>query len=313
MEENESRRHLLSVNTCSREKSIAKHAEHFTVLELRGDEQLGIGSEHDLENSRGKNMNSAITSSELVYFTERGSGSPLLLVHGLMVTGEMFEPVIEHFATRHRVIVPDLRGHGRSRELPPPYTAAQLASDLSYLLEHLGIASTAVLGYSQGGAIAQQLFLDHPQKCDHLVLACTYAFNMATTREWIEGHLAPLLIRLLGLRRLASLAVSQSMLQVNQERAHWLADLMANQDRTLMLPAWKETMAFDSRKRLREIKCPTLIVAGSKDRGVPIHHANMLHDGIPGSRLVIIDGADHALIWTHTDEFVGVTDDFLKS
>jgi len=83
---------------------------------------------------------------ELLYFTERGSGPPLLLVHGVMITGEMFEPVIEHFATRHRVILPDLRGHGRSRGLPPPYTAAQLASDLSRLLDHLGIDSTAVLG-----------------------------------------------------------------------------------------------------------------------------------------------------------------------
>jgi pimeloyl-ACP methyl ester carboxylesterase len=110
-----------------------------------------------------------------------------------MVTGEMFEPVIEHLATRHRVIVPDLRGHGRSRGLPPPYTAAQLASDLSRLLDHLGIDSTAVLGYSQGGAIAQQLVLDYPKRCDRLVLACTYAFNMATFRERLEGHLFPLL------------------------------------------------------------------------------------------------------------------------
>ena len=108
-------------------------------------------------------MSSTLTSSDLLYFTERGSGPPLLLVHGLMVTGEMFEPVIGHFATRHRVIVPDLRGHGRSRGLPPPYTAAQLAADLSNLLDHLGIDSTAVLGYSQGGAIAQQLILDYPK------------------------------------------------------------------------------------------------------------------------------------------------------
>jgi pimeloyl-ACP methyl ester carboxylesterase len=106
-----------------------------------------------------------------------------------MVTGDMFEPVIEHLAARHRVIVPDLRGHGRSRRLPPPYTAAQLASDLSHLLDNLGIDSTAVLDYSQGGAIAQQLVLDYPKRCDHLVLACTYAFNMATFREKLEGHL----------------------------------------------------------------------------------------------------------------------------
>jgi pimeloyl-ACP methyl ester carboxylesterase len=256
-------------------------------------------------------MSSVLASSELLYFTERGSGSPLLLVHGLMVTGEMFDPVIEHFAARHRVILPDLRGHGRSRGLPPPYTAAQLASDLAHLLDHLGIDSTAILGYSQGGAIAQQLVLDYPQHCDRLVLACTYAFNMATPREWLEGHLAPLLIRLLGMRRLADLVVSQSMLQVDKERAHWLADLMANQDRKLMLAAWRQTMAFDSRQRLAEIRCPTLVVAGSNDQGVPIHHAKMLHDGIPGSQLVMIEGADHALIWTHTDEFVRVTDEFL--
>ena len=70
-------------------------------------------------------MRSARASSALLYFTEHGSGPPLLLVHGLMVSGEMFEPVIEPLATRHRVIVPDLRGHGRSRELWPPYTVAQ--------------------------------------------------------------------------------------------------------------------------------------------------------------------------------------------
>ncbi len=253
-----------------------------------------------------------MVSSELLYFSERGSGSPLLLVHGLMVTGEMFDPVIEHFATQHRVIVPDLRGHGRSRGLPPPYTAAQLASDLSRLLDHLGIDSTAVLGYSQGGAIAQQLVLDHPKQCDRLVLACTYAFNMATFREWLEGHLAPLLIRLLSLRRFAKL-ISQATKQLNKERANWLAGLIADQDQKLMLTAWRETMAFDSRHRLAEIRCPTLVIAGSNDVGVPIHHAKMLHDGIPSSQLVIIDGADHALIWTHPDEFMRVTDEFLKS
>jgi len=108
-------------------------------------------------------MSSSPGFSQLLSFNEHGSGPPLLLVHGLTVTGEMFNPVIDHLATKHRVIVPDLRGHGRSRHLPPPYTAGQLAADLTLLLDHLGIDPTAVLGYSQGGAIAQQLVLDHPR------------------------------------------------------------------------------------------------------------------------------------------------------
>ncbi len=252
-----------------------------------------------------------MASSELLYFTECGSGPPLLLVHGLMVRGEMFKLVIEPLATRHRVIVPDLRGHGRSRALPPPYTAAQLASDLARLLDHLGLASTAVLGYSQGGAIAQQLVLDHPQRCNHLVLACTYAFNMATFRECLEGHLGPLLVHVLGMRRFAKLVFSQGTKHLSKERADWLAGLIADQDRTLMLTAWREAMMFDSRRRLAEIGCPTLGVAAANDQAVPLHHAQMLHAGIRGSRLVIIDGADHALIWTHSDELVRVTDEFL--
>ncbi len=256
-------------------------------------------------------MKSTLGFSELLYFTDRGSGPPLLLVHGLMVTGEMFEPVIEHFATRHRVIVPDLRGHGRSRGLPPPYTAVQLASDLSRLLDHLGIGSTAVLGYSQGGAITQQLVLDYPKRCDRLVLACTYAFNMATLREKIEGHLFPLLVQVFGMKRMAKIVCSLGAKHLVKERADWLACMMADQDQKLMVSAWREAMVFDSRRRLEEIKCPTLVVAGSKDEAVPMHHAKMLHESIGGSQLVMIDGADHSLIWTHPEELMKVTDQFL--
>jgi 3-oxoadipate enol-lactonase len=228
-----------------------------------------------------------------------------------MVTGEMFDTVVGRLATRHRVIVPDLRGHGRSRGLPPPYTAGRLAADLSMLLDGLGVGPTAVLGYSQGGAITQQLALDFPGRCDRLVLACSYAFNMATPRERLEGHLMPLALRTLGMRRFSRFVVSRAGPQLGTERAGWLAGLMADQDPALMVSAWKGSMSFDSRPRLAEIACPTLIVAAADDRAVPMHHARTLHDGIPGSRLVVVQNAGHALIWTHPDELVRVTEGFL--
>jgi len=228
-----------------------------------------------------------------------------------MVTGEMFEPVIEDFASRHRVIVPDLRGHGRNRALPPPYTAPRVAADLSRLLDHLGIGSAAVLGCSQGGAIAQQLVLDDPARCSRLVLACTYAFNMATLRERIEGHLVPLLINLAGLKLFVKLVRALGMKQVNKERADRVLSLIAGQDDGLMVSAWRAAMAFDSRPRLAEIRCPTLVVAAAKDAAAPLHNAKMLHDGIAGSRLVVIGDADHALLWERPDEFVRVVEEFL--
>ena len=78
-----------------------------------------------------------------------------------------------------------------------------------------------------------------------------------------------------------------------------------------MVSAWKAAMAFDSRRRLAEITSPTLVVAASNDEAVPLHHAKMLHDGITGSRLVIVDGGDHALIWARPGELVRVVDEFL--
>jgi pimeloyl-ACP methyl ester carboxylesterase len=229
-----------------------------------------------------------------------------------MITGEMFEPVLAELATRHRVIVPDLRGHGRSRGLPPPYTVAQLAADLAVLLDHLGVNSAAVLGYSQGGAVAQQFALDHPARCERLLLACTYAFNMGTFRERVEGHLVPLFIQALGMPRFARLILSQGMKQLSAERAAWIIGLIGQQDAALMIQAWRAAMAFDSRSRLAEIGCPTLVVAGGSDAAVPLYHAEQLHRGIQGSELVSVLHADHTFIWTDSAEFTRLTEDFLQ-
>jgi 3-oxoadipate enol-lactonase len=78
-----------------------------------------------------------------------------------------------------------------------------------------------------------------------------------------------------------------------------------------MVTAWKQGMEFDNRRRLGDIRCPTLVIAGSDDQAVPMHHAQLLHHGIAGARFVAIDGAGHTLIWTHPAEFVRVTEEFL--
>ena len=251
-------------------------------------------------------------AADLLAFTEHGAGPPLLLVHGLMISGEMFAPVLDHFAARHRVIVPDLRGHGRSRHLPPPYTVERMAGDLADLLDHLGIDTVDALGYSHGGAVAQQFVLDHPGRCRRLVLACTYAFNMATLREQVEGRIAPALVRALGMPRFARLVMALGVKGLSPERAAWVASLIGSQDTSLMIAAWQAAMAFDGRARLREIACPTLVLAGAADKGVPMHHARQLHEGIARSRLVVVDGADHAMIWADPDRFAREVDAFLE-
>lgn len=254
-----------------------------------------------------------MSATQSLYYLERGSGPPLLLIHGLMVTGQMYEPVLDHLAARYRVIVPDLRGHGQSCSLPPPYTAEQMSVDLGELLDQVGVDTSLVLGYSQGGAVAQQFALDHRERCARLVLACTYAFNMSSLREWLEGHVAPLLVRGLGMERFAKFVFSAGVDGITPQRKEMLSNLIATQDRDSMILAWKAAMAFDSRRRLNEIHCPTLVLAGTQDTAVPLRHAQTLHNGISGSQLVLVDGGGHGLIWTHTEEFMRCVDAFLEA
>jgi pimeloyl-ACP methyl ester carboxylesterase len=212
-------------------------------------------------------MKTDILTPDLLHFTERGSGPPLLLVHGLGMSGEMFEPIVEPLSKRHRLIIPDLRGCGRSRNLPPPYSVKRQAADLAVMLDHLGITSTDALGYSQGGPVVQELALDYPAKACRLVLSNTYAYNMATIKERMEGYVVPLLVRLLGVQLFVKLMISQGLKQIPTERAAWVASLIARTwgeaDAKSIALAWREAMAFDSRARLKEIKCPTLVIAGS--------------------------------------------------
>jgi pimeloyl-ACP methyl ester carboxylesterase len=134
---------------------------------------------------------------------------------------------MEPLARRHWLVIPDLRGCGRSRNLPPPYSVKQQAADLAALLDYLGMASTNALGYSQGGPVVQELALDYPAKVHRLILSNTYAYNMATMKEKMEGHIVPLLVRLLGVRLFVKLMISQGLKQIPKERAAWVADIIA--------------------------------------------------------------------------------------
>jgi 3-oxoadipate enol-lactonase len=249
-----------------------------------------------------------------LFVQESGTGPPLLLIHGLMVSGALYEPVLPALGTHHRLIVPDLRGHGRSGALPGPYSVEQLARDLVQLLDELHVNAADVLGYSQGGAVAQQLARDYPRRVRGLVLGCTYAYNMLSPREQLEGMLSPWLVRILGTRRLGRLAIENGGgRHMAPETADWLGEIIAANDRARMVAAVEAMKAFDSRRWLNQISSPTLVIAGAEDEAVPPAHAQMLAQGIPGAQLRVIDGAGHFLLLTHTDIFVRAVEAFLVS
>lgn len=251
---------------------------------------------------------------ERLFVQQVGAGTPLLLIHGLMVSGKMYQPVLPSLETHYHLIVPDLRGHGRSGALPGPYSVEQLARDLVQVLNDLQIDAADILGYSQGGAVAQQFAHDYPTRVRSLVLACTFGHNMLSLRERLEGMLTLWLVRILGLHRLAKLVSNAGGgSYLPPETVRWFQEILTANNAGRMVAAVEAMKAFDSRPWLHQIACPTLVIAGAEDTAVPSTHAQMLAQGIPGAQLRMIDGAGHYLIWTHTDIFVQIAEAFVAS
>lgn len=248
-----------------------------------------------------------------LFFRRAGHGHALLLIHGLLVNGAMFDSLLPTLTRRHEVIVPDLRGFGRSRRLPGPYGVPRLAADLAALLDALHLETADVLGYSQGGAVAQQFAHAYPGRVRRLVLACTYAHNEASRFEKVEGALMPWALRLLGPRRFMRLGLQVGGIgkTLGTRQARWLADLAGSNTTSRMIPAVQAMRDFDSRPWLASIGSPTLIIAGGADNAVPPHHARMLAGAIPGAQLEVIGGAGHLLLLTHTDQFLRLIEEFL--
>jgi 3-oxoadipate enol-lactonase len=248
----------------------------------------------------------------LLNFMEQGSGSPLVLIHGLMMSHKMFEKVLPVFAEKHRVLCPDLRGHGGSDGLGPPYTIPQLAKDVVDLLDRIGVDGFDLLGYSNGGIVAEYIGATYSQRVRHLVLGCAYAYNRDSLREKIEAAIVPWMIRGLGMKRFSHLMFSH-FAEIGPKLANQMAEIMGSNDKQLMLKAYHEGTFFDARPILSKIEAPTLIIAGGKDDAVPMHHAKELVSGIKGAQLEVLPEGRHTLIWTNPDYVINLTERFLQT
>src|SRR5881227_417069 len=105
-----------------------------------------------------------------LYYETAGTGRPLVLLHGGLGALEMFGPNLAALAKGRQVIAVDLQGHGRTADIDRPLSVALMADDIAALIEHLGLASADVMGYSLGGGVALQTAIRHPEVVRKLVV-----------------------------------------------------------------------------------------------------------------------------------------------
>lgn len=233
----------------------------------------------------------------------RGTGTPLLLLHGFTGRGSAWETHAPAFARTFRVITVDLPGHGRSGTATPDrMTVERTADDLAAILDRTHVAPAHVLGYSLGARIALRLAVAHPEVVRRLVLESPSA-GLATERERATRRAADETLAT-GIERGGIDAfvaewecqpVFASHATLPPARAARLRAMrLANDPRGLaasLRGAGQGAMEplFD---RLAAVTARTLVIAGAlDDQGLP--RAQQVARGIPGARLEIIDNAGH--------------------
>jgi 3-oxoadipate enol-lactonase len=217
----------------------------------------------------------------------------LVLLHALGCDLNVWSAVEPAFASTHRVVAYDLRGHGLSDCGPAECTLADHARDLDALLTQLGITSATLAGISVGGMIALETALRFPTRVRSLVLCATGA-RLGTRESWNERILA---VRERGLEAIADAILARWFAADFATREP--ATFRGHRNRLTRTPAagYLATCVAlreaDLRERLGEIRVPALVLSGEHDVAAPPAIGRALADGLPDARFELIRGTAH--------------------
>lgn len=233
-----------------------------------------------------------------MYYEIHGSGEPLVMLQGLgfelsaMVTAPGKARYLDKFTDRYRVLLFDCRGVGRTDKPDMPYTIDMLAEDAAGLMDALGIKKAHVMGTSMGSQVAQVLAAKYPDRVRSLILVV--GFPRALPLMKAIGYIAT---RIPGVKEM----MTGWMFKQPYPPTRASFDRMAH-----------AANRCDTRPLLKTIRVPTLIVNGSKDGIVPMKLTRELTDGIPGARLVLVEG-DHLFSAREPDFLIRPAREFLAA
>ncbi|WP_280959917.1 alpha/beta fold hydrolase [Arthrobacter globiformis] len=222
------------------------------------------------------------------------SGRALLFLGALGAHREMWTPQVDAFtALGINWIRADIRGLGDSEVVPGPYTMGGLADDVISLLDDLDIATADLVGLSLGGAVAQQLALQAPERVATLTLISTTT-RFGDKAAWIERAAN---IRAEGTTGLGA-GIAGRWFTVDYGRQNPDVLLRAQRWVTDTVPegyaSCAEALAeWDSSENIAAISAPTLVIGGASDPGIPPSTLKSLANGIGGATLVVIDPGAH--------------------
>jgi pimeloyl-ACP methyl ester carboxylesterase len=263
-------------------------------------------------------------------YVDSGSGPVVLFIHGILGSQRQWEHLIDSMDEDHRVVLPDLFGHGESAKPVGDYSLSAHAAAMRDLLDHLGIERVTLVGHSLGGGIAMQFFYLFPDRVERLVLVSSGGLgrelNVLLRSATLPGAAsvlsviasAPVLSRVEALGRGASKVGWRPGADVG---AIWrgFSSLGDGESRRAFLATTRAVIdiggqTISAHDHLEgALPIPTMIVWGSKDRMIPASHALSLEKKLPDCRVEMFEGAGHFPHLDDPERFVRMLREFIAA
>jgi pimeloyl-ACP methyl ester carboxylesterase len=266
--------------------------------------------------------------NELCYL-DSGSGTPIVFVHGLMCSSSTWAAQVDRLATDHRVIAPDLFGHGESAKPAGDYSLGAHAATLRDLFDALGIADATVVGHSLGGGIALQLAYLFPDRVNALVLVSSGGLgrelNPLLRAATLPGsELVLPLIASRWVHNVGDTALSlwskvglPAISPSSDEAWRTLPSLADAETRRAFLATSRSVIdvhgqTVNAQNRLSGFASrPSMLVWGERDRMIPASHVEAARRELPATRVEMFARSGHFPHLDEPDRFAGVLSDFM--
>jgi len=248
-----------------------------------------------------------------INYVIEGDGPWLTLSHSLACNLHMWDEEAKRLSKRYKVLRYDTRGHGESSAPAGAYTLELLADDLHGLLRALGVPSTHFVGLSMGGMIGQTFALKYPGVFNSLALCDTTSrYPAEAAGLWAERIKT---VETQGMEPLVAPTLERWFTEPFRKARPEVVEKVAAMIRTTPAPGYAGCShaipKINLTARLKEIRCPSVVIVGKDDPGTPVAMAEEIHQALPGSTLVIIASAAHLSNLEQPDAFNRALGEFL--
>jgi pimeloyl-ACP methyl ester carboxylesterase len=258
-----------------------------------------------------------------VHYQEKGSGAPLILIHGFTSSVYSWKDIFEPLSKNFRVIAVDLKGFGFTGKPEGDYTRRAQAMVVARLLDHLKIEKAWLCGNSMGGEVSLNVALQNPQRVAGLILIDSSGVKVEGSSSLAPGYL---LIPVVG-RVLTALALTSDKLvregleksfydrsKITEERvAAYYRPLQTRGGQLAALRARTQADQFPVEPDLGKIRARTLIIWGAEDALIPLAAGHKMNSLIKDSKLLVFEKCGHLPQEEMPERVVGEITRFIKA